>query len=46
MNDPNLIMLYYRLRKQLQKYAQDSQLSLGVMFYVGDVNLLKDEMAR
>ncbi|OXA59565.1 Tyrosine-protein phosphatase non-receptor type 14 [Folsomia candida] len=34
------------LRKQLQKYAQDSQLSLGVMFYVGDVNLLKDEMAR
>ena len=34
------------MKRQLEKHAQDSQLSLGVMFYVADVNLLKDEMAR
>jgi hypothetical protein len=34
------------LKKQLDKHAEDAQLSLGVMFYVNDVNLLKDEMAR
>ncbi|ODM99807.1 Tyrosine-protein phosphatase non-receptor type 14 [Orchesella cincta] len=34
------------LKKQLEKNAQDSQLSLGVIFYVSDVTVLKDEMTR
>ena len=34
------------LKKQLDKYAQDPYLYLGVMFYVNDVSLLEDEVTR
>jgi len=34
------------LKKQLDKYAQEPYLFLGVMFYVNDVSLLEDEVTR
>lgn len=34
------------LKKQLDKYAQETYLYLGVMFYIGDVSRLQDEMTR
>ena len=34
------------LKKQLDKFAQDPYLYLGVMFYVNDVSLLEDEVTR
>lgn len=34
------------LKKQLDKYAQECCLYLGVMFFVSDVNLLHDEVTR
>jgi tyrosine-protein phosphatase non-receptor type 14/21 len=34
------------LKKQLDKYAQEPYLYLGVMFYVNDVSLLEDEVTR
>ena len=34
------------LKKQLDKYAQESYLYLRIMYYVNDVSLLQDEMTR